>query len=86
MALQVEVVSAEEELFSGEASFVLARTVEGDIGILPGHAPLLAQLVRHEVKVRTAAGDRSFPVEGGFMSVKQDKVIVLADEGLPAGS
>ncbi|MGH9197518.1 MAG: F0F1 ATP synthase subunit epsilon [Acidimicrobiia bacterium] len=81
MPLDVEVVSAEEELFSGEANFVLARTVEGDIGILPGHAPLLAELSPYEVKVRTSSSDQSFSVEGGFMTVKDDKVIILADVG-----
>lgn len=79
MPLEVDVVSPEEELFSGEADFVLARTVEGEIGILPGHAPLLAQLVPHEVKVKTSSGDRTFPIAGGFMTVKDDKVIVLAE-------
>jgi len=44
MPMQVDVVSPDEELFSGEATFVLARTVEGDIGILPHHTPLLAEL------------------------------------------
>lgn len=79
MALTVEIVSPEEEVFSGDAEFVLARTVEGDIGILPGHTPLLAQLVAYEVKVRTPAGERTFPVDGGFMTVKDDRVIILAE-------
>lgn len=86
MVLQVEITSAEEQLFSGEANFVLARTVEGEIGILPGHAPLLAQLVESEVKLRASQGDRSFRVSGGFMSVKDDRVIVLADEAELSGS
>lgn len=79
MPLHVEVVSPEEALFSGEADFVLARTVEGEIGILPGHTPLLAQLVPHNVKVKTSAGDQTFAIEDGFMTVKDDKVIVLAE-------
>jgi F-type H+-transporting ATPase subunit epsilon len=78
--LRVEIVSPEEELFAGEADFVLARTVEGDIGILPGHIPLLAQLAPAEVKVRGAGGDQRFPVDGGFMTVKEDKVIILAEQ------
>lgn len=81
MPLDVGVVSPEEELFSGEASFILARTVEGDIGILPGHAPILAELAPYDIKVRTSAGDQTFSVEGGFMTVKDDKVIILADLG-----
>ena len=84
MPMQVDVVSPDEELFSGEATFVLARTVEGDIGILPHHTPLLAELVPYEVKVETAQGDRRFPIEGGFMSVADNKVIILAGEALQA--
>lgn len=80
MPLQVEVVTAEEELFAGEAEFVLARTTEGEIGILPGHIPLLAQLVEFEIKVRTGGGEQTFPVGGGFMTVKEDRVIILAEE------
>ncbi|MGH2705593.1 MAG: F0F1 ATP synthase subunit epsilon [Actinomycetota bacterium] len=80
VALEVDVTSADEELFSGEASFVLARTVDGEIGILPGHAPLLAQLVESEVKVReSGGGEKRFSISGGFMTVKDDKVIILAE-------
>jgi F-type H+-transporting ATPase subunit epsilon len=79
--MHVEVVSPDEELFSGEADFVLARTVEGDVGILPHHSPLLAELVPHEVKVETAGGDHRFPISGGFLSVADNKVIVLAGGG-----
>ena len=79
MALSVLVTSPEESLFEGEAEFVRARTVEGDIGILTGHTPLLAQLVPGEVKVRALGGDEQFiRVEGGFMTVKENRVIVLA--------
>lgn len=80
MPLELLVVSAEDELFSGEAEFVLARTVEGDIGILPGHTPILAQLVEFDIKVRTGGGEETFPVGGGFMTVKDDRVIILAEE------
>ena len=78
MPLQVEVVSPEEELFSGEAEFVLARSVDGEIGILPGHTPILVQLVEFDIKVQTASGDETFPIGGGFMTVKEDRVIILA--------
>ena len=80
MPLDLLLVSAEEELFSGEAEFVLARTVEGEIGILPGHTPILAQLAPFDIKVRTGAGEETYPVGGGFMTVKDDKVIILAEE------
>jgi F-type H+-transporting ATPase subunit epsilon len=80
MPLHVEVVSAEEELFSGESDFVAARTVDGDIGVLPGHTPLLARLVEYDIRVKTAEGEQTFPISGGFMTVKDDKVIILAEE------
>ena len=76
--MQVEVVSPDEELFSGEATFVLARTVEGDIGILANHSPLLAELAPYDVKIHAPGGDVHFPIAGGFMSVKDNKVIILA--------
>ncbi len=81
MPLEVSIVSPEEELFTGEAEFIRAKTVEGDIGILAGHVPLLAQLVPCEVKVRISGGsEESFRIDGGFMTVKEDKVIILAEE------
>jgi F-type H+-transporting ATPase subunit epsilon len=76
--MQVEVVSPDEELFSGEATFVLARTVEGDVGILAHHGPLLAELAPYDVKIHAPGGDVHFPIAGGFMSVKDNKVIILA--------
>ncbi|HEY2666842.1 MAG TPA: F0F1 ATP synthase subunit epsilon [Actinomycetota bacterium] len=76
--MQVDVVSPDEELFSGEATFVLARTVEGDIGILANHVPLLAELAPYDVKIHAPSGDVHFPIAGGFMSVKDNKVIILA--------
>lgn len=80
MPLEVQVVSPEEEVFSGPADFVLARTVEGEIGILPGHIPILARLAPSEIKVRSAGSEQKFAVGGGFMTVKDDKVIILAEE------
>ena len=80
MPLHVEVVAPSEGLFSGDADFVRLMTVEGDIGILPGHIPLLAQIAPCEIKVRTPQGDRLFPVAGGFITVKEDKVIILTEE------
>lgn len=83
MPLDVELVSPEEDIFKGEAEFVRAETVEGEIGILQGHIPILAQLVPCEVKIRTTAGEEKLiNIEGGFMTVKDNKVIILAGEGL----
>lgn len=81
MALSVSVVSPEESLFEGEATFVRAETVEGEIGILTGHIPVLAQLTACEVKITpVAGGDELIRIGGGFMTVKDDKVIILAEE------
>lgn len=81
MVLEVEVVSPEQALFSGEAEFVLARTVDGEIGILQGHSPVLAQLAPSKVKVRPLGGaEQSFDIAGGFMTVKDNKVIILTDQ------
>jgi F-type H+-transporting ATPase subunit epsilon len=76
--LQVSVVSADQEVWSGTASMVVARTVEGEIGILPGHQPLLAILAAGEVRI-TSEGNRLIAnAEDGFLSVDHDTVTVVA--------
>ena len=77
--LEVQVVSAEQELYAGHAEFVSTQTVEGSIGILPGHTPILAQLPAGQVKIVSGGTDHKFQIEGGFLTVKQDKVIILAE-------
>ena len=77
--LEVEVVSADRVVWSGDAINVIARTVEGDIGVLPGHEPLLALLVPGVVEVVTADGrSESIAVDGGFISVAHGHVSVLS--------
>jgi F-type H+-transporting ATPase subunit epsilon len=79
--LHVEVVSAEREVWSGEATQVLARTSEGDIGILPGHAPLLGALADGGVVrvMLVGGGEVVAAVHGGFLSVTDQGVTVLAE-------
>jgi F-type H+-transporting ATPase subunit epsilon len=78
--MRVAIVAPEEGIWSGEASFVLARTTEGEIGIWPRHVPLLGVLVEGgEVKVETAGGDVVATVGGGFISVTKDGVSILAE-------
>ena len=80
MPLQVELVSADRKVWSGEASMVIARTVEGDLGVLPGHAPVLAVLASGELKIRPTSGDEiTVTAEGGFLSVEHDRVTVVSD-------
>jgi F-type H+-transporting ATPase subunit epsilon len=79
--LHVELVSVEREVWSGEASQVTARTTEGEIGILPGHAPLLGQLADGgTVTVYESGGERVVAaVHGGFLSVTDDGVTILGE-------
>lgn len=79
MALNVNVVSADREVWTGPASQVVARTVEGEIGILSGHQPMLALLAQGEVRVTTANGEKVVvDAEGGFLSVDHDAVTIVA--------
>jgi len=79
--MNVELVAVERRIWSGEASFVLARTTVGEIGVLPGHEPTLAQLEDTAV-VRVDGSDgtsTTLAVHGGFLSITPDNVTVLAE-------
>ncbi|HWU47275.1 MAG TPA: F0F1 ATP synthase subunit epsilon, partial [Humibacter sp.] len=79
-ALHVELVAADRTVWSGEASQVSARTVEGDLGVLRGHTPLLSLLSPSLVEITPAAGAKVFAsVDGGFISVANDRVSILAE-------
>jgi F-type H+-transporting ATPase subunit epsilon len=76
--LTVEVVSPEKRVWSGEAKMVSARTLEGDIGVLPNHAPLLGVLVDGSVSIEAVDGTRQeFKINGGFLSVSNNRVSIL---------
>ena len=78
--LHVEVVSADRVVWSGESAGVIARTVDGDIGVLPGHAPMLALLVPSACEVTTDGGHREIvAVDGGFISVADGRVSILSE-------
>ena len=83
--IHVDIVSAEGEIFSGEAAMVFAPAVLGEIGIAPRHAPLLTTLKPGEVRVQTPAGDEQFfYVSGGAIEIQPHLVTVLADTALRA--
>jgi len=83
--LQVELVAVEDKVWSGDASMVMARTTEGEIGILPGHAPLLGQLADPgTVRIKADGGERAYTVHGGFISVSEEGVSILAETAEPA--
>ncbi len=84
--MQVEVVSADQVVWSGLSSNVVAKTIDGDIGILPGHAPVLAVLQPSAVVVFTDDGQREIvAVDGGFISVSQGRVSILSEYARMAG-
>lgn len=79
-ALQVELVAADRKVWTGEATMILARTTDGELGILPGHSPLLGVLVEGEVRITPADGSVvSAEIGGGFLSVDHDRVVVVAE-------
>ena len=79
-ALTVELVAADRMVWSGEATFVIARTVEGDIGVLRGHAPVLSVLSEAIVEITAEDGHTVFAVaDGGFLSVADDRVSILSE-------
>ncbi len=81
--LHVELVAADRTVWSGEAEMVIARTTEGDVGVLRGHAPLLSLLTDAVVEISTAdSGVVVAAVDGGFLSVANDRVSVLSPQAL----
>jgi F-type H+-transporting ATPase subunit epsilon len=80
VALQVELVSPERILYSGEADMVVCRTVGGgEVAFLTGHAPFLGALETGVVRVKTSGGEEIAAVHGGFVEVRDNRVIVLSD-------
>jgi F-type H+-transporting ATPase subunit epsilon len=85
--MHVELVSIEQAIWSGEATAVFGRTTEGELGILPGHTPLLGALEPgYPVRIVQEGGDElRVAVHGGFLSVHRDGVSVLAEQAEVAG-
>jgi F-type H+-transporting ATPase subunit epsilon len=81
--IQIDIVSAEGEIYSGEALMVFAPAKMGEIGITPRHAPLLTALKPGEVRVQDAEGtEHFFYITGGMLEVQPKRVTVLADTAL----
>ena len=83
--LHVQVVAVEEKIWDGDAEMLVARTTEGEIGVLPGHSPLLGLLKEpSQVRVKLAGGEQlTYDVSGGFLSIDADGVTVLAETATP---
>jgi F-type H+-transporting ATPase subunit epsilon len=77
--LRVELVAADKAVWTGEAKMVIAKTVEGEIGLLAGHEPMLAILSSGEVRITLLDGDKlTANAEDGFLSVEHDVVTIVA--------
>ena len=86
MTVHCDIVSAEEEIFSGLVEMVVAAGTEGDVGIVYGHAPLLTGLQPGPVRVIRQGGEEEiYYVSGGYLEVQPSTVTVLADAALRAG-
>lgn len=78
--LKVEIVSAEKEIFSGEAAMVFAPASQGELGVAPGHTPLITQLAPGEVRVKLDdGGEQGFYVSGGMLEIQPYVVTILSD-------
>jgi F-type H+-transporting ATPase subunit epsilon len=82
--LQVEIVSAEKEIFNGEATMVIASAQMGEVGIAPGHTPFITRIKPGEIRVLTAGDEEELDiyVSGGILEVQPYVVTVLADTAL----
>ena len=79
MPMLLEITTAERQVYGDEVDMVIAPGVDGLLGILPRHAPLMTMLQPGELTIRKGGSDTFFSVTGGFMEVLGDRVIVLAD-------
>jgi F-type H+-transporting ATPase subunit epsilon len=77
--LHLEIVTPEARTFSGEALMVVVPGVEGDLGILPDHMPLMTQVNPGELRILTAEGERFLAIGSGFLEVLPDRVSVMTD-------
>ena len=83
--LHVDIVSAEQSIFSGDAEMVIAPGEGGELGILPEHAPLLARIKPGTVRIQSAGAEEEvIYVSGGMIEVQPDRVTVLADTSVRA--
>ncbi|MDR1775046.1 MAG: ATP synthase F1 subunit epsilon [Actinomycetes bacterium] len=85
-SLLVEVVTPDATVFSGEVESVVVTTPEGELGVLPMHAPLVARLGKGQLRLRPVGKEAAqvFTTEGGYFQVAEDKAIVLTDSAQAA--
>lgn len=84
MTMHIDIVSAEEEIYSGVCEMVFAPLETGEVGVMPRHAPLLARMKPGEVRVRKGEDEQMFVVSGGLLEIQPHVVTVLADTAVRA--
>lgn len=82
--LFVEIISADRVLYAAEGEMTVAPAYDGEVGILPLHIPLVTLLRRGEIRIKHGTHIDYFFIEDGFLQVKEDKVVILASEAVPA--
>jgi F-type H+-transporting ATPase subunit epsilon len=82
MTIHVDIVSAEAAIFSGVAEMVIAPAVQGEVGVMPLHAPFLTSLKEGAIRLRKNDKEESFYISGGMLEVQPHKVTVLSDTAL----
>lgn len=80
----LEIITPTELVLKQEANFVKLKTIEGNMGILPGHAPFVSALVTGELKIKFENQEEFYFISGGFLEISNNKVIILADEAINA--
>ena len=79
MPLLLEIVTPERQVFSEQVDSVVCPGIEGELGVLPHHAPLLSTLGYGELRIRKGGQEEFFAIAGGFLQVRPDKVVVMAE-------
>ena len=79
MPILLEIVTPERQVFSEEVDSVVCPGIEGELGVLPHHAPLLTTLGVGELRIRRGGEEEFFAIAGGFLQVRPDKVVVMAE-------
>ena len=81
---KIKVVTYEEKVLEQEAEFVLVRTTEGNMGILPNHSPFIAELSTGEMKIRLNGKEENYFVSEGMIEISNNVVTIIATEAMPA--
>ena len=85
MALfNLEIVTPLKVAYKEEVNMIIARTVEGDIGVHSGHAPLVTELAIGEMVIKKEESEQRYFIAGGFLEISKDKVVILADKAMKA--